>query len=232
MRNDLIAKNVARLQGAPAVDDEEVQIVAKERINELVGKLRGRATYARAITSLFTGLRRGEVLALRWMNVDLDGKLILVREALEETRAHGRQVKAPKTKAGKRDVSLPEIVIDALRDHRKRQLELRVALGLGKLGDDALVFPPTLKGGYQSPRTFSKDWAQVAASIGFAGLSFHGLRHAHASQLIDSGKVDISKRLGHASPNITLKVYAYLFRKDDSKAADAINATLAGPGAS
>jgi integrase len=90
-----------------------------------------------------------------------------------------------------------------------------------------------LKGGYQSPRAFSKEWARVAKAIGFPGLSFHALRHTHASQLIDAGIdiVTISKRLGHAKPDITLRIYAHLFRKDDSKAA-AINDALKGLGAS
>jgi len=150
-------------------------------------------------------------------------------QALEETKAHDIQVKAPKTKAGRRDVSLPAIVVDALRDHRRQQLELRMALGAGKLPDDALVFPATLKGGCQSPRAFSKEWADVAESIGMPEVTFQALRHTHTSQLIDAGVdiVTISKRLGHASPNITLKVYAHLFRKDDSKASDAISAALA-----
>jgi integrase len=100
VRNDLVPKNVAKLEGAPTVDDNEVQIVAKEQIGELIAKLRGRTIYVRAIVALFTGMRRGEVLALRWLNVDLNGKLIRVREALEETRKHDIQVKAPKTKAG------------------------------------------------------------------------------------------------------------------------------------
>ena len=232
VRSDLLAKNVAKLEGAPTLDDDEVQIVDKEQIGELIGELRGRSIYARAIVALFTGMRRGEVLALRWLNVDLEGKLIRVREALEETREHHIQAKTPKTKAGKRDVSLPAIVVDALRDHRRQQLELRLALGAGKLPDDALVFPALLKGGYQSPRAFSKEWADAAESIGMPEITYQALRHTHASQLIDAGVdiVTISKRLGHASPNITLKVYAHLFRKDDSKASEAINAALAGLG--
>jgi integrase len=232
VRNDLVAKNVAKLEGAPTVDDDEAQIVAKERIGELIDKLRSRTIYARAIVALFTGMRRGEVLALRWSNVDLNAKLIRVREALEETKEHDIQVKPPKTKAGRRDVSLPIIVVDALREHRRAQLELRVAIGAGKLPEDALVFPAPLKGGHQSPRAFSKEWADVAESIGMPEVTFQALRHTHASQLIDAGVdiVTISKRLGHASPNITLKVYAHLFRKDDSKASDAINAALAGLG--
>jgi integrase len=234
VRNDLVAKDVAKLQGAPAVDDDEVQIIPKERIGELIDKLRGRAMYARAIASLFTGLRRGEVLALRWSNLDLDNKVIRVREALEETKAYDIQIKVPKTRAGRRNLSLPIIVVDALRDHRKQQLELRMLLGAGKLPDDALVFPAPLKGGYQSPRAFSNERAAVAESIGMPEVTFQALRHTHASQLIDAGVdiVTISKRLGHASPNITLKVYAHLFRKDDSKPSDAIDAALEALGAS
>jgi integrase len=72
----------------------------------------------------------------------------------------------------------------------------------------------------------------AAAADGIGGGSFHALRHTHASQLIDAGVdiVTISRRLGHASPNITLGVYAHLFRKSDANAADAINAALAGAG--
>jgi integrase len=66
-------------------------------------------------------------------------------------------------------------------------------------------------------------------AIGNPEITFHGLRHIHASHPIDAG-VDISRRLGHASPNFTLTTYAHLFRKTDSKAADAINAALAGIG--
>jgi integrase len=74
--------------------------------------------------------------------------------------------------------------------------------------------------------------AKVADAIGFGGVTFHALRHTHASMLIDAGVdvVRISRRLGHASPNITLQVYAHLFQKHDSKSAAAINATLAALG--
>ena len=66
-----------------------------------------------------------------------------IREALEETKAHGLRFKPTKTKSGRRDIELPDIVVEALRDHRRQQLEQRVAMGLGKLADDALVFLPS-----------------------------------------------------------------------------------------
>jgi integrase len=83
-----------------------------------------------------------------------------------------------------------------------------------------------------SPRAFSSEWADVAASIEMPDVTFHALRHTHASQLIDAGGdvVTISKRLGHSSPAITLKVYAHLFRQRDDKAAATINAALANLG--
>jgi integrase len=82
-----------------------------------------------------------------------------------------------------------------------------MALGLGKLSDDDLVFP-ALNGGPQSPRKFSKKWTVTTHSLGMGNRTFHALRHTHASQLIDAGIdiVTISKRLGHASPNVTLAV--------------------------
>jgi integrase len=96
-----------------------------------------------------------------------------------------------------------------------------------------LLFP-TDEGQPQSPRKFSKTWAETAANLGISEVTLHALRHTHASQLIDAGVdiVTISKRLGHASPNVTLQVYAHLFRRSDDKAAQTINAALASLGAS
>jgi integrase len=173
-------------------------------------------------------MRLGEVLALRWSRVDLDKNIIQVREALENTKAHGIRFKLPKSKAGRRDITLPDILVNVLRDYRKAQLELRLKLGAGKLPDDALLFAD-IDGNPPSRNAFSAAWSHVAAHAGMPEVTFHALRHSHASQLIDAGVdiVTISKRLGHTKPDITLRIYAHLFRKDDDgKAAAAINAIL------
>lgn len=229
VKNDIVHKNVAALQDAPAVEADEISIVPPDRVGDIVTKLRGRSSYAAMVTALFTGMRCGELLALRWNCVDLDGKLLQVREALEETKAGGIRFKAPKTRAGRREITMPDVVVDTLRAHRKAALEQRVALGLGKLPDDALVFPAA-GGGPQSPQALSKAWRRAAADLSLDGVTLHALRHTHASQLIEAGVdiVTISRRLGHASPNVTLGVYAHLFQKRDDKAAAAINGALAG----
>jgi integrase len=177
--------------------------------------------------ALFTGMRLGEILALRERRVDLDRGVIEVREALEETKAHGIRFKPAKTKAGRRTITLPTIVIEALRVHRAERLEQRMTLGLGKPIADDLLFA-NLSGGPLRPSAVSSDWGEVADRIGLPAVTFHALRHTHTSQLIASGVdiVTISKRLGHAKPSVTLAIYAHMFTTDDSKAAAAINAAL------
>jgi integrase len=112
MRHDLVVRNVAAAQQPPKVNDQEVAILNPHQAKLLVERLRGRAMYPRAVTALFTGMRRGELLALRWNCADLDSsdKHITVGEAIEETKAGGIRFKMPKTANSVRDVSLPDVV--------------------------------------------------------------------------------------------------------------------------
>jgi integrase len=185
-KDDIVTRNVCKIEAPPKVEATEMRILTLEQISRLVPGLHEHPIGAPAITALFTGMRLGEILALRWLNTDLEGRVIYVREALEETKAHGIRCKAPKTKQGRRDITLPDVVVEALRDHRRRQLELRMQLGLGKLPEAALVFSDA-EGNPRSPSEVSRDWGIAAARLGMPDVTFHGLRHTHASQLIDAG---------------------------------------------
>jgi integrase len=228
-RFDLIVKNpIVDNESLPKVRQQEVQIVSEDQLPVLLEKIRGHKIEPVALLALFCGLRRGEILALKWGNIDLDRSVLRVRHSLEETRAGGVKFKEPKSKAGRRDVTLPDVVVGVLRRHRIEQLELRAKLGLGRPSDDDLVFWQ-LNGQPIGPRHFSANvWPAAARKIGMPEITFHSLRHTHASQLIAAGVdvVTISKRLGHSSPNITLGTYAHLFATSDERAAKAINEAL------
>jgi len=224
--NELVVRNVVQTKSAPKVPARHMVIV--QDVAAFIGMMKPNTRhYVTAMLSLFTGMRLGEVLALRWGRVDFDRKTITVAEAIECTKLHGIRFKAPKTTAGRRVITLPDFLVDVLREHRKAQLELRLKLGLGKLQDGDLLFTDT-DGEPLHPYHYGTLWSDYVERAGLPGLTFHCLRHSHASQLIDAGVdiVTISKRLGHATPTVTLNTYAHLFRKDDGKAAQAINAAL------
>lgn len=224
--NDLVTRNVAQTKSAPKVPDRDMVIV--QDVAAFIAMMKPNARhYATAMLALFTGMRIGEVLALRWGRVDLERKVAKITESIEVTKAHGLRPKLPKTKAGQREITLPDFLVAVLRDWRKAQLELRLKLGVGKLQDDDLLFAD-VGGEPLHPYHYGTLWADYVDRAGLPGITFHCLRHSHASQLIDAGIdiVTISRRLGHAKPDITLRTYAHLFRKDDGKAAQAINAAL------
>jgi integrase len=226
VRLQLASRNVAADQGPPpGGKPSNVEMLRGEEIPEILAKL-PHAWRAPFITAVYCGLRRNEQLALRWSNVDLNAATMRIVEALEE--AYGRvTTKMPKTKAGVRTISLPQIVVDTLREHRKEQLEERLMHGMGKMPDDALIFP-TLDGNYQPPTSFSVRWRQVAKRLGIPHITWHSLRHSHASMLIGAGLpvTVVSARLGHANPAVTLAIYSRMFSKDDRAAAQAIDRAL------
>ena len=226
VENETLPRNVASLVRPPKVEAQEVEILSAKEIGVVLSRLKGHTLCPIVALGLATGMRRGELLALRWEDIDLDEAKARVERSLEETAA-GLRFKAPKTKHGRRTISLPPSAVDALRAHRLKQLELRVALGQGKPEPETLVFS-TIEGSPLSPDNLSRDWRRVVAALKLPGVKFHALRHSHASALIASGLdvLTVSRRLGHGSPVITLNTYAHLFAKTDEKAADAIEAAL------
>jgi integrase len=217
----IIQRNAAEVARPPKVDHKELEILSAEQAATLLQKLKGRPLYPIVVLGLATGMRRGELLALRWRDVDLDGAKLRVEQSLEQTKA-GLRFKAPKTKHGRRTISLAPSVAAGLRTHWKQQQEDRLRFGLGKAPEDALVFPKW-DGAPRVPTTTSTEWTRTLAQLGLPGVSLHVLRHTHASQLIASGidVLTISRRLGHGSPTITLSVYGHLFNTND-QAADVI----------
>lgn len=222
----LLARNPADGCTLPQVPDEEIEILSDTQVGDVLTKLRAHALYPIVSLALGTGMRRGEVLGLQWSDVDFAAGAIRVARSVEQTKA-GLSIKPPKTRSGRRSLRVASAVLDDLREHRRRQLELRLALGVGKPADDAPVFA-TIEGGLRSPNALTKEWTKAAVALGLPAVTFHALRHTHASALIAGGLdvVTVSKRLGHANPSITLKVYSHLFHSSDDRAAQLVDAAF------
>ena len=117
-------------------------------------------------------------------------------------------------------MSLPPHVVAELRQHWREQQEQRLGMGMGRASDTAPVLA-TIEGGYMNPDSVSHAWVRQMETFDMSSVTLHSLRHTHASMLISSG-IDIltvSRRLGHASPTVTLNVYSHLVHGSDDKAA-------------
>jgi len=232
---EILSRNVAAIIKPPKVEAKEVEILTPEQVKVLVKGLavdrRRNQTlplHPLVMVALSTGLRRGELLGLQWGDIDLDKATLKVERSVEETKA-GLRLKAPKTKNGRRTITLPASAINGLKVHRTSLRADRLLLGLGREEPDMLVFS-TDEGALMSPDGLSKSWRYLTEAFDLPPVMFHALRHTHASALIAAGLdvVTVSRRLGHASPTVTLTVYAHLFQKTDTAAATAIEAALQG----
>jgi integrase len=222
---ELIARNVAHAIRPPKVEDTEVEALKANQVAAVLAALKDHWLEPIAVLALATGARRGEILALTHGNIDLTKATMRIERSLEQTKAK-LCFKTPKTKHGKRTVALPPIAIEALQAHRRRQLELRLAFGQGKLEPGTLVFS-TIDGDPVPPNNLSRDWRRFVKAHKLPEISFHGLRHSHVSALI--GKLDplsISRRVGHAKVSTTMDLYGHLFAQTDAVAANAIEAAL------
>lgn len=223
----LVSVNPIVAAEPPKVEDTEIEILDPGQTTAVLQALRGRPIYPIAVLGLATGMRRGEMLALRWGDINFDAGKVRVERSLEQTKA-GLRFKPPKTKKGRRSISIPASITTELRAHWRRQQELRLSLGLGKATDTDLVFP-RLDGKPTIPDDLSKEWARLVGSLKLPDVTLHAWRHTHVSQLIASGLdiVTISRRIGHANPSITLTVYAHLFSNTDERAAEIVEAAFA-----
>jgi len=223
---ELIERNVCTIIKAPKQVRTEVEILNAEQIADALRKLEGHPIYPIAALAIGTGARRGEIAALRWDDLDLDAATVRIERSLEQIKGSVR-VKSTKTVAGRRTVSLPNFAVAALRDHRRQTLGLRRALGLGALPGDTPGFG-NIGGTLPNPSSITKSWRLAVKSRGLPQITFHSLRHSHASALIAAGidVVTVSRRLGHASPALTLSTYSHLFTNTDDQAAAVIDAAL------
>jgi integrase len=225
VRLEVLVKNPARQVKPSKPDKPEIKILSKQEIAVLLAAAKGTSLYIPVLVAVTTGIRRGELLGLRWSDLDLKAGKLTVNQAMQRTRGE-LEFKQPKTKTSRRTITLPAVTVEALQAHYKAQLEDRMKLGLGR-DPRGLVF--TRGDGLPlDPDSLSKSFERLIAKAKVTPITLHGLRHTHISHLLMDGvhvKV-VSERAGHANVNITLNTYAAYIPNMQADAALRINAWL------
>lgn len=225
VRWQLLARNPADAVEPPRPRRHEMRALDEAETAVLLKAARETDLYLPILLAVTTGLRRGEILGLRWRDVDQKGGTIAVRRSLEQTSS-GLSFKEPKSARSRRLVALPKITLEALRSHRSLQAQLRLKLGPAYHDDDLVCAMPD--GRPWLPSSLTHSFIRLARAAGLHQLRFHDLRHSHATQLLRHGvhpKV-VSERLGHSTVGITLDVYSHVLPSMQEEAAKRVDEAM------
>jgi integrase len=217
----LVGRNVAENVGdeLPRVERHEMTTLTEDQVVRLEVAARGTELDVPILVAIDSGARRGELLALRWSDVDFENQRIVIRRSLEQTQEGGLRFKEPKS--GKVRVNaLSEDTVAALRRHRAKQNERRLLMGRSYTDND-LVFPRA-DGAPWNPDYFGKSFGDlVAKTPGIPKVRFHDLRHTSATILLRQGVATkvVSERLGHSTTALTTDTYQHVIAGMDEEAA-------------
>jgi integrase len=242
VRKGVLQKNPSDNADVPAPEDGEVgQALDQVELKRLLDGFRGSVLHPIVATAAFTGCRLGELLALRWTDLDVATATLRIERSVERTKEFGRRIKPPKTWRGKRTIEIVPSLLAMLVALRETYLRLTagvadgmaVDLSLVRLPAEALMFPSPVEpfnfNRLRNPNGVTRETRARFRKLGFPKLRFHDLRASHGTALLDAGVPVhvVAARLGH-DPAVLLKHYAKRTRKADTAAAAVIAALSQG----
>lgn len=223
---DRLAKNPATDTTRPKVERPKLTAYNATQTAQLIEAMRPTRMFIPVLLAVMCGLRRGEILALRWRHVELgdNRRELSVMESAEQTK-EGVRYKEPKS-GRSRTVSLSTTMIAELKAHRARQAEEQLRLGI-RPDDDSFVVAQ-VDGRPLQPRSLTHEWMRLIQKTDLPRIRFHDLRHTHATQMLSAGvhpKI-ASERLGHSTIGITLDLYSHVMPGMQADAAEQVDAAL------
>lgn len=242
VRTGLIARNPADAIDAPRRDTQELEVMDEEAARRMLEAFAGTDIEMLVWLALYTGARLGELLALRWADIDLSRRVVHINRTVVEhlkkpdTQTRWFDFKEPKSGKG-RAVEVDAETVKNLREHKRAMTEQRMLFGIA-WADHDLVFPNTTSlrsvnpGEPIRPSTISRSFRHRVEKAGLTGVNFHALRHAHATMLLRQGFPAhlVSRRLGHSDVAITLRVYAGVLPGQERAMVDAFAQSLSAAG--
>jgi integrase len=222
-----VGRNVTDLVDPPRVPRAEAATLTPLQLSRLGAAAHGHRLEALFVLAMLTGMRRGELLALRWGAVDLDRRVVEVRGTLQRVPG-GAVVAEPKSATSRRAIALGEDAIAALRAHRARQAQERLlAANLWQGREDGFVFTNET-GRTVALNTVAVAWSRLLGRAGLRHVPFHALRHAATTLTVAANVAPkvAARRLGHASASLTLDRYSHVTDDLERAAAAAVEAVL------
>ena len=219
----LIPRNVTEAVKAPQAHKKEVRPLDTTQIKALLSAARGGRLQALYVLAIHTGLRRSEILGLKWTDVDLETGILSVQRSLDTDGTFN----PPKRNKSRRTVKLTGRAAEALKGHRARQNEER--LRLGSLWEDHdLVFPNRVGKPMNADNLYHREFKPLLKKVGLSGFTFHSLRHTSATLLLSKNvnpKI-VQEMLGHATISQTMDTYSHVMPGMGDVAATALEEAL------
>ena len=222
----MIMINPADSVKLPKQQKKEIQYMESADLTKFFQAAKGTKYFPAYYLELATGLRRGELLAIRWQDVDFKNHTVTVNQNLVRVKGKGLIFQPPKTKLANRTISIPADVTEVLKFHKRKQDSQREAAGVAWLNND-LVFCNEI-GQPLDPRSFTHYFERLLKNADIPPVTFHGLRHTYATMALQEG-VDIrttQENLGHHAAAFTLDVYSSVTDKMKKEATDKIGNLL------
>jgi integrase len=210
LRLGLVVRNVSDRADVPRKRHREMSVLSPEQVHTFFGSIAGNRYEALYILALTTGMRQGELLGLKWSEVDLDDASLQVRASLQKVR--GTFILAePKTARSRRKVALTALAVEALRRHHANQVAQCLALGPAWQDRD-LVFTNRIGNPVDRIDLMRREFLPLLQAAGLPPMRFHDLRHSAATLLLRQGvhpKV-VAEMLGHSQISMTLDTYSHV----------------------
>ena len=225
---ELVPRNVATLADPPRVQRFEVKPLSPEQARTFLEAARGDRLEALYSVAVPLGLRLGEALGLRWQDVDLEAATLRIAYQLQRLNSQWELVE-PKTSRSRRTIALPLSTVQALRDHRKRQLEEKIKAG-PDWQDHSFVFTSRIGTPLDRPNIVRRSFKLILKKAGLPDIRFHDLRHTAASLLLVQGVAPrvVMETLGHSQISLTMDTYSHVMPVLQREAADKMEAILSG----
>jgi integrase len=224
----LVARNVASLVTRPRITRQEMTTLSPEQARAFLEAAQEDRLGALYVLALTTGMRQGELLALRWRDVDLQAGTLQVRATLQRT-GNGFSFAEPKTARSRRQVALTGIAIAALRRHRTAQAEERLQLG-AVWEDNDVVFANEVGRPVEATNLIRRSFHPLLERADLPRIRFHDLRHTAATLMLGRAvhpKV-VAEMLGHSQIAVTLDLYSHVTPTMQRQATEALDAVLKG----